>query len=62
MVVEGECKTVVLSFIGEPRKLNATAKPIRQVWVRHMVPFENQELLTVLTVGPMQSHDWKNQR
>lgn len=62
MVVEGGCKTVFWSFIGEPRKLSAMAKPVKQVWVRHMVAFENQKLLTVLTAGPMQSHDWKNQR
>lgn len=62
MVVEDECKTVFLPFIGGPRKLNAMAKPIKEVWVWHMVAFENQELLTVLTAGPMQSHNWKNQR
>lgn len=62
MVVEGECKTVFLSFIGGPRKLNAMAKPIKQVWVWHMVAFKNQEFLTILTAGPMQSHDCKNQR
>lgn len=62
MLVEDECNAVFLAFIWGPRKLNAMTKSTEQVWVGHTVAFENWELLTVLKMGPVQPHDWKNQR
>lgn len=42
MVEEGEFKALFVS-IWRPRKLNAMIKSIKQVWVRHVVAFENGE-------------------